>query len=113
MQALRGGALVQVMVLEGGSSPQSSALIRLDPQLSRELVVREDAGLDAGSRAALAGVEGLSTYTLQRNGVAVGRVIERSFGAVGPTVVLVAAPGEALEQAPRLYAQIVADAARE
>lgn len=114
MQALRGGALVQVLVLEGGSLPGSSALFRLDPGLERELVVRADEGIPEASRAALgAGAPGWTTYTLQRNGEAVARVIERPFGAVGPTVVLVVAPAEAIAQAPGLYAQIVAGAVME
>lgn len=111
MQALRGGALVQVMVLEGGSVAGSSALIRLDPKLQRELVVRDDEEVTPDVRAILDAGGRWSTYTLQRNGEAVARVIERPLGAVGPTVVLVAAPGFALAQAPLLYAQIVADAA--
>lgn len=110
MQALRGGALVQVMVLEGGATPQASALIRLDPQLERELVIREDAAVDPAVRAILDASGAWSTYTLQRNGESVARVIERQLGAVGPTVVLVVAPGLAIDQAPGLYAQIVADA---
>ena len=51
-----------------------------------------------------------SHQTLQRNGEAVARVIERPLAPGGPTVVLVAAPPEAFEQAPQLYAPIVADA---
>jgi hypothetical protein len=40
----------------------------------------------------------------------VARVIERSLVPGGPTVVLVAAPPEAFDQAPQLYVPIVADA---
>ncbi len=110
-QALRGGALVQVLVIEGGPIAGSSALFHLDPGLERELVVRADAGIPEAARAVLeAGAPGWSTYTLQRNGVAAARVIERAFGAVGPTVVLVVAAAEAIDQAPGLYAQVVADA---
>jgi len=109
-QALRGGALVQVLVVEGGSSPGSSALFRVDPGLSRELAIREDAGVGAVAREILDAAGPWSTHTLQRNGEAVARVLERPLGPDGPTVVLVAAPPEALEQAPRLYARIVADA---
>lgn len=110
-QALRGGALVQVLVSEGGPIAGSSALFRFDPGLQRELVVRDDAGIPDEARAVLdAGAPGWTTYTLQRNGVAAARVIERGFAKVGPTVVLVVAPAEALAQAPGLYAQIVVDA---
>jgi hypothetical protein len=123
-QALRGGALVQALVIEGGPMPGGSALFRIDAGLQRELVVREDAAIPEAARAVLdSAMTGWSlylpgeapawkTYTLQRNGEAVARVIERAFGAVGPTVLLVVAPASAHEQAPGLYAQIVADASR-
>lgn len=111
VQALRGGALVQVMVVDGGMTAGSSALFRLDPGLLRELAVRHDVEIGAEARALLDATEtAWSTYTLQRNGEAVARVIERSLVPGGPTVVLVAAPPEAFDQAPQLYVPIVADA---
>jgi hypothetical protein len=110
-QALRGGALVQILVVEGAAAPGSSALFRVDPGLSRELAVRDDPAVDPEIRAILDAAPGAwSTYTLQRNGEAVARVLERRLPG-GPTVVLAAAPPEALDQAPRLYARLVADAA--
>ena len=109
-QALRGGALVQVLVVEGGSAPGTSALFRVDPGLLRELAIRDDAEIGAEARELLDAAGPWSTYTLQRNGEAVARVVERTLGPVGPTVVLVAAPPPALEQAPRLYARVLADA---
>jgi hypothetical protein len=111
VQALRGGALVQVMVLDGGTAAGTSALFRIDPGLLRELAIREDGEIGAGSRAQLDAAGPWSTYTLQRNGEAVARVIERPLAPGGPTVVLVAAPPTALEQAPGLYVSLVADAA--
>lgn len=111
VQALRGGALVQVMVLDGGTTAGTSALFRLDPGLLRELAIREDGEIGAGSRAQLDAAGPWSTYTLQRNGEAVARVIERPLAPGGPTVVLVAAPPTALDQAPGLYVPLVADAA--
>ena len=111
VQALRGGALVQVMVLEGGTAAGTSALFRIDPGLLRELAIREDGEIGAGPRALLDAAGPWSTYTLQRNGEAVARVIERPLAPGGPTVVLVAAPPTALEQAPGLYVSLVADAA--
>ncbi|HEY0133585.1 MAG TPA: hypothetical protein VGB85_05880, partial [Nannocystis sp.] len=116
-QALRGGALVQIMVVEGnhdagGAGSSGSALFRVDPGLLRELAVRDDAELSADARATLDAGGPWSTYTLQRNGDAVARVIERPLSPGGPTVVLVAAPPLAFEQAPALYARIVADAQR-
>ena len=111
LQALRGGALVQVMVIEGGMTAGTSALFRLDPGLLRELAVREDAALGSEARALLDAGGVWSTYALQRNGESVARVIERPLAPGGPTVVLVVAPPEAFEQAPQLYAPIVADAA--
>ena len=116
-QALRGGGLVQILVVEGATAAGSSALFRVDPGLLRELAVQADDTLDAGAQAILtagsAGDAGAwSTYTLRRNGEAVARVIERRLGAAGPTVVLVAAPPLAFDQAPELYARLVADAVR-
>lgn len=111
VQALRGGALVQVMVLDGGGAAGTSALFRIDPGLLRELAIREDGEIGAGARALLDAAGPWSTYTLQRNGEAVARVIERPLAPGGPTVVLVAAPPTALEQAPALYVPLVADAA--
>lgn len=111
VQALRGGALVQVMVVHGGSAAGTSALFKLDPGLLRELAVRDDAEVGGEARALLDAAGPWTTYTLQRNGEAVARVIERSLAPEGPTVVLVAAPPLALGQAPQLYARIVADAA--
>jgi len=111
-QALRGGALVQVLVVEGPASAGSSALFRVDPGLLRELVVREDDTVSAEARTLLDAAGPWSTYTLQRNGEAVARVIERPLTPAGPTVVLVAAPPLAFEQAPSLYARLVADAQR-
>lgn len=110
-QALRGGALVQIMVVEGVGSSGSSALFRVDPGLLRELTIRSDDGLDPAAREIVAGASGSwSTYTLQRNGEAVARVIERRLAESGPTVLLLAAPPLALDQAPTLYARVVADA---
>ncbi|MBA3545848.1 MAG: hypothetical protein H0T76_05135, partial [Nannocystis sp.] len=113
VQALRGGAMVQVMVVQGGTATGTSALFRVDPGLLRELAIRDDAEIGDEARALLdrlAGAGGWSTYTLQRNGEAVARVIERPLAPGGPTVVLVAAPPAAFEQAPELYARIVAEA---
>lgn len=114
-QALRGGALVQVLVVEGTSAAGGSALFRVDPGLVRELVVRTGDELSGEAREIAdtsgAGVAGAwTTYVLLRNGEAVARVIERRLGEAGPTVVLVAAPPLAFEQAPGLYARLVADA---
>jgi membrane associated rhomboid family serine protease len=111
VQALRGGALVQVMVVQSGSTAGTSALFRVDPGLLRELAIREDEEIGDEARALLRAGGEWSTYTLQRNGEAVARVIERPLAPGGPTVVLVAAPPAAFEQAPQLYARIVADAA--
>ncbi len=111
VQALRGGALVQVMVVQSGSTAGTSALFRVDPGLLRELAIREDEEIGDEARALLRAGGEWSTYTLQRNGEAVARVIERPLAPGGPTVVLVAAPPAAFEQAPQLYARIVAEAA--
>jgi membrane associated rhomboid family serine protease len=111
-QALRGGALVQVMVVEGATAPGGSALFRVDPGLLRELAVQADDALADDARAILSAAAGSwSTYLLRRNGEAVARVIERRLGEAGPTVVLVAAPPQIFDQAPGLYARLVADAA--
>ena len=110
-QALRGGALVQIMVVEGPAGAGSSALFRVDPGLLRELAVREDGTVSTEARTLLDAAGPWSTYTLQRNGEAVARVIERPLTPEGPTVVFVAAPPLAFEQAPHMYARLVADAA--
>jgi len=99
-------------VVEGPASAGSSALFRVDPGLLRELAVREDDTVSAEARTLLDAAGPWSTYTLQRNGEAVARVIERPLTPAGPTVVLVAAPPMAFEQAPSLYARLVADAQR-
>lgn len=93
-QALRGGHLVELVVVEGAHPPDGAALFALDPALAHELVVRpEDGG-----------------YTLQRNGETVARVHERGLG--DRTLLLIAAPPEALDQADSLYRELLADAAR-
>ncbi len=110
-QALRGGALVQLIAAEGPLTAGSSVLFRVDPGLVRELAVREDGGIGEAARVVLDGARGVwSTYTLQRNGEAVARVIERSLTATGPTVVFVAAPPMAFDQAPEMYARLIAGA---
>lgn len=110
-QALRGGHLVELVVVEAAAPPEGSALFVLDPALAHELVVRHDGAAPPGFGETLEG--SLTSYTLQRNGEAAARVVERRLGEAGPTLVLLAAPPAALEQAPGLYARIVADAARE
>jgi membrane associated rhomboid family serine protease len=99
-QALRGGHVVQLTVVEGSFPADGSAFFALDPALSRELVAVPDPSHVLGE---------FTEYTLQRNGETVARVVERPVG--DRTVLLIATPPSALEQAPELYAAILADAA--
>lgn len=159
--ALRGGAVVQVISApplepaepatgadageaagrgEDESNATPNALLRLAPELDRELGVidgelppgfaaawesLQDAsgeapdgennggGSDAGDTADPAtGPRALRVTKLRRNGADIGLVIERTIGNAPHqrTVALVAAPGDALDHAPRLYATILHDA---
>lgn len=101
-QALRAGYLVEVIVAEGPPKDGESALFRLDAKLAHELVVRPDGDAPPALRE-------FGGYTLQRNGESIARVVERTVGE--RTVLLLAAPPSALDQAPELYAAILADAA--
>lgn len=130
--ALRGGNLVQIIsaptvagsnadaeVADQSPAASTCALLRVHPQLRRELTVLDAPPLPSQFAEAYADIAGpeaqaeLTLSSLRRNGQTVGLVIERTVGA-GPTaraVALVAAPAEAVEHAPRLYAAILADAA--
>lgn len=102
VEALRLGHLIQVLVARDVPD-DGTAILRLDESLGRSLVVRRD-------DAAPAPLDALPSYTLQLNGEAVARVVERELG--DRRVLLLAAPPEALEQAPELYAAILGDARR-
>ncbi|HEY8376207.1 MAG TPA: hypothetical protein VIK91_06945, partial [Nannocystis sp.] len=102
-QALRGGHLVQLVVVEGAPPDGGSALFSRAPALAHELVIRTDAESPPA-------FDGLASYTLLRNGEPVARMIERPLG--DRTLLLIAAPLEALDQGAELYAAIVRDAAR-
>lgn len=102
VEALRLGHLIQVLVATDAPD-DGTAIFRLDESLARSLVVRRD-------DAAPAPLDAFPSYTLQLNGEAVARVVERGLG--DRRVLLLAAPPEALEQAPELYAAILADARR-
>lgn len=94
-QALRGGHLVQLVVAEGAHKAEGDALFALDPALAHELVVRPD---ERGG------------VTLQRNGETIARAQGRDLG--DRTLLLIAAPPEALDQAGALYQAILDDARR-
>ncbi|MDC0671198.1 rhomboid family intramembrane serine protease [Nannocystis radixulma] len=100
-QALRGGHLVQFVVVEDAPA-EGSALFVLAPNLAHELVVRPEA-------APAPAFAGFANYTLQRNGEAIARVVERRLGT--RALLLLAAPEAALDPAPELYAAILGDAA--
>nr|WP_276600028.1 MULTISPECIES: rhomboid family intramembrane serine protease [unclassified Nannocystis] len=100
-QALRGGYLVQFVVVPDAPA-EGSALFVLAPTLARELVIRpEDAPAPAFAD--------FVNYTLQRNGETIARVVERRLG--DHAVLLLAAPAAALDPALALYSAILGDAA--
>jgi hypothetical protein len=108
---LRGGALIQVVVTGPAPDREPSALLRLDPDLDRELREVPDAPLPEAFGAAWkarAPEVSVRVTALRRNGAAVGIVVERPIGR--STVALVAAPASALDHAAPLYAAILADA---
>ncbi len=112
--AQRVGDRVQVLVLPSADADAPSALLRIDDALTHELIERDapppEAWLAAYREVAPEGAEErLRSTVVRRNGVDVGVIIERSLPGED-SVVLLAAPPEALEHDPMLYATIVADA---
>ncbi|MCA9654060.1 MAG: rhomboid family intramembrane serine protease [Myxococcales bacterium] len=113
--ARRGGHRVQLVVTTvAASSDEPCAVLRMHPELLHELdeaaAEPPAAWLDAYRRTGEAGE--LRTTILRRNGYDVGMVIERVIGSGSGarSVALVAAPPRALEDAPRLYSAVLADA---
>jgi len=112
--AQRVGDRVQVLVLPSADADERSALLRIDDALTHELIERAEpppeAWLTAYRRVAPEGAEArLRSTVVRRNGQDVGVIIERALpGDI--TVVLVAAPAEALEHDAMLYATVLADA---
>ena len=128
---LRSGDLVQIVSApvagagdedgdEDGDDPSpTNALLRIHPELRRELSVIGDARIPEDFEAAYEALTEdeldaapLVATTLRRNGEPLGVVIERTVGhpAAPRTVALIAAPADALDHAPRLYAAILHDA---
>ncbi|MEM6992346.1 MAG: rhomboid family intramembrane serine protease [Myxococcota bacterium] len=127
---LRSGDLVQLFAAppraevsdgDGEEAPQAGAqcaLIAVHPELLREVSVLPDATLPeafASAYDALSASDELVAWTVRRNGVALGLVIERTLdpetpGGEGRRLAMLAAPAEALTHAPRLYASILFDA---
>jgi len=117
--AQRVGHRVQVLVLpSAGEGDERSALLRVDETLARELVERpaplpeawpRAAGEGEGEGSAGLAEEALRTTVLRRNGQDVGLTIERPLPG-GMSVVLVAAPADALASDASLHAAVLADA---
>ncbi|MCA9712073.1 MAG: rhomboid family intramembrane serine protease, partial [Myxococcales bacterium] len=112
--AQRVGDRVQVLVVSGPGEPEgSSALLHVDATLAREVVERPAPPPPSWLRAYRARMgeaeaEALRSTVVRRDGQDIGVVLERSLGDV--RVVLLAAPGDALEHDPALYAAVLADA---
>lgn len=111
----RTGALVQILVvridrMDDGETRDEPVLFVADPRLERELGATEITELPAALLAAFGPNPPLRAFALRRNGVTVAQVVEREMSP-DLTVVLVAAPAEALTHAPGLYGEILADAA--
>jgi hypothetical protein len=111
----RTGALVQFLVLRTDPADDAETwdgpvLFAADRKLERELGASELLELPAALLAAFGSNPPLRAFALRRNGLTVAQVVERT---VSPelTVVLVAAPAEALTHSPGLYGEILADAA--
>lgn len=113
---LRDAALVQLAVARG-AEPDELALFRLDDQLARELSDTAAGPLPEVFAELFADDPSGSwrAADLWRAGDRVARVIERRLdvpaGQPSATIVLLAAPPEAIEHAPELYAAIMRDAA--
>ncbi len=108
-----GGNLVAVLAGPRDPEAAGTVLVQLQPELDREL--REVAGAELPPAFAAAWDDSATPATLRitslrRNGADVGLVIERDLDDV--TVALVAAPAQALDHAPGLYAAILAGARR-
>jgi len=111
----RTGALVQILVLrtdpaDDAKTRDGPVLFVADPKLERELGASELRELPTALLAAFGPNPPLRAFALRRNGATVAQVVERTMSP-GLTVVLVAAPAEALTHAPGLYGEILADAA--
>lgn len=111
--ALRGGDLVQLVVLEARErAPDEPAIFELDPDLAREASLRPSPALPPVYRAALDAAPGAwRSYTLTRDGESIAQIIERTPKPGGARLLLIASPARALTFTPALYAAILADAA--
>jgi hypothetical protein len=110
------GHRVQLLVTPSVADPEApSALLRVAPELSRALVEVPEPTLPAAfgaawEQASAGSAEApLRSTLLRRNGHDVGLVLERSLDP-GVSVVLLAAPPEALDHDAALYATILAQA---
>ncbi|MEM9456306.1 MAG: rhomboid family intramembrane serine protease [Myxococcota bacterium] len=117
--AQRVGDRVQVLVTASPQEPdEPSALLRIDDALTRELVERAAPPPPRWQQAyrEIAGDEALGALrstVVRRNGDDLGVVIERPLPGGEVSVVLLAAPIDALEHDADLYAAVLADAHRE
>jgi len=113
--AQRVGHRVQLLITPSVDDPAApSALLRVAPELARALVEVPEPPLPpafaaAWERATAGQPEPLRSTLLRRNGYDVGLVLERPLEQ-GVSVVLVAAPPEALVHDAALYATILAEA---
>jgi len=111
----RTGVLLQFVVVKPDPvddevTSDEPVLFLADPKLTRALDATGLTELPAALLAAFGPDPPLRAFALRRNGVTVAQVVERELSP-GLTVVLMAAPAEALTHAPGLYGAILADAA--
>jgi len=126
--ALRGGDLVQLFAVPISSDPPDGdmsdicALLAVHPELEHELTILPDADIPPKFAAAYealqatepesSGSQGLTAWALRRNGRSIGIVIERTLHQADGAhrVAVLAAPAQAADHAPQLYASILFDA---
>jgi membrane associated rhomboid family serine protease len=111
---LRDGQLVQLAVYAGTPSPEQPALFAMLEGLDGELSATAPGPLPEPFTERIAADPSWRAFDLWRNGVRVGRVVERQLDG-GPeqgaaTVMLLASPAEAIEHGAAVYAAILREA---
>ena len=116
--ALQAGEVVQVLRvgLDGetgsdGSGVEANVLLQVDPSLEHELTIVEGVDLPEGLATGLKenGLEpgDFVVFALRRDGEEVGRLVQ--WASKDAAWALLAVPAEALEHAPAIYGQVMAE----